>query len=181
MGVQSHLPTRTQRRHLLLWLLGNGHPLQKTRGQDAQPIRCQVLARDLGFQAPLLAFLRERGGRTIHLRQGRVETKQRLYQHDRARGRHCWVVDLHTINIIIIFYHGQLPVNGNRNLVAAIPILVLLVSNRDSILNLWLFSNLEGSFTLKMFFAFVYHFFCLTFLLFYYYTYFVLNCRLLYT
>merc|ERR1712042_423923 len=71
--VQSHLPTRTQRRHLLLWLLGNGHPLQKTRGQDAQPIRCQVLARDLGFQAPLLAFLRERGGRTIHLRQGRVD------------------------------------------------------------------------------------------------------------
>merc|ERR1712002_362318 len=71
--VQSHLPTRTQRRHLLLWLLGNGHPLQKTRGQNAQPIRCQVLARDLGFQAPLLAFLRERGGRTIHLRQGRVD------------------------------------------------------------------------------------------------------------
>merc|ERR1711872_502190 len=36
-------------------------------------------------------------------------------------------------------------------------------------------SNLEGSFTLKKCFAFVYHF-CLTFLLFYYYTYFVLNC-----
>merc|ERR1712179_466338 len=36
-------------------------------------------------------------------------------------------------------------------------------------------SNLKGSFTLKKCFAFVYHF-CLTFLLFYYYTYFVLNC-----
>merc|ERR1712121_315053 len=33
----------------------------------------QVLARDLGFQAPLLALLRERGGRAIHLRQGRVD------------------------------------------------------------------------------------------------------------
>merc|ERR1712042_365992 len=60
------------------WLLGNGHPLQKTRGQDAQPIRCQVLARNLGFQAPLLAFLRERGGRTIHVRQGRVDLTKTL-------------------------------------------------------------------------------------------------------
>merc|ERR1712121_494913 len=70
-------------------------------------------------------------------------------QDDRAQGRHCWV-DLHTI----IFYHGQTPENGNRNLIAAIPL--LLVSNWDSILSprsfqiLWRVSRLC--------FAFVYHF-----------------------
>merc|ERR1712121_149647 len=66
--VQRHLPVRTQQRQLLQRLLGNGHPLQKTQPQDAQPLRGQVLARDLGFQASLLALLRERGGGGIHLR-----------------------------------------------------------------------------------------------------------------
>merc|ERR1711942_612355 len=53
---------------LLQRLLGNGHPLQKTKPQDAQSLRGQVLARDLGFQASLLALLRERGGSRVHLR-----------------------------------------------------------------------------------------------------------------
>merc|ERR1712200_180213 len=60
--------------------MGGSRPAASCGGrqQGEGHLGCQGLARDLGFQAPLLAFLRERGGRTIHLRQGRVDLAKTL-------------------------------------------------------------------------------------------------------
>merc|ERR1712090_14191 len=111
----------------------------------------------------------ERGGRTIHLRQGRVDLAKTSTRQSSgppllgSRSPH--------------HHHHHLlpwPTSGEweqkpRCCYSYFSFTSLQSGfySQSSVV-----SNLKGSFTLKKCFAFVYHF-CLTFLLFYYYSYFI--------
>merc|ERR1712200_238726 len=138
--------------------MGGSRPAASCGGrqQGEGHLGCQGLARDLGFQAPLLAFLRERGGRTIHLRQGRVDIAKTLTRQSSgppllgSRSPH--------------HHHHHLlpwPTSGEweqkpRCCYSYFSFTSLQSGfySQSSVV-----SNLEGSFTLKKCFAFVYHFF----------------------